>query len=83
MALQWLSGSELKSPSLVAGKYSERAPPCSLRNTPKCLALSRGNALTVRMLCRPGMLLASSSRLIFGGPVIALWLTGKSLSAVK
>ena len=26
---------------------------------------------------------ASSRRLIFGGPVIALWLTGKSLSAVK
>ena len=30
-----------------------------------------------------GMLLASSRRLIFGGPVIALGLTGKSLSAVK
>ena len=29
------------------------------------------------------MLLASSSRLIFGGPVVALGLTGKSLSAVK
>ena len=29
------------------------------------------------------MLLASSRRLIFGGPVIALWLTGMSLSAVK
>ena len=27
--------------------------------------------------------LASSRRLIFGGPVIALWLTAKSLSAVK
>ena len=30
-----------------------------------------------------GMLLASSRRLIYGGPVIALGLTGKSLSAVK
>ena len=30
-----------------------------------------------------GMFLASSRRLILGGPVIALWLTGKSLSAVK
>ena len=30
-----------------------------------------------------GMLLASSRRLIFGGPVIARGLTGKSLSAVK
>ena len=30
-----------------------------------------------------GMLLASSKRLIFGGPVIALGLTGKSLSAIK
>ena len=30
-----------------------------------------------------GMLLASSRRLIFGGPVIALGLTGISLSTVK
>ena len=30
-----------------------------------------------------GMLLASSTRLIFGGPVITLGLTGKSLSTVK
>ena len=30
-----------------------------------------------------GMLLASSRRLIFGGPVITLRLTGKSLFAVK
>ena len=30
-----------------------------------------------------GMLLASSRRLIFGGQVIALRLTGKSFSAVK
>ena len=29
------------------------------------------------------LLLASSRRLIFGGPVIALRLTGKSLSAIK
>ena len=29
------------------------------------------------------VLLASRRRLIFGGPVIALGLTGKSLSAVK
>ena len=30
-----------------------------------------------------GMALASSWRLIFGGPVIGLGLTGKSLSVVK
>ena len=30
-----------------------------------------------------GIILASSRRLILGGPVIALGLTGKSLSAVK
>ena len=30
-----------------------------------------------------GMLLASSRRLIFGGPVIALGIIGKSLSAIK
>ena len=35
------------------------------------------------LIITAGMLLASSRRLIFGGPVIALWLTGKSLSTVK
>ena len=35
------------------------------------------------LMINAGMLLASSRRLIFGGPVIALWLTGKSLFAVK
>ena len=35
------------------------------------------------LMINAGMILASSRRLIFGGPVIALGLTGKSLSAVK
>ena len=35
------------------------------------------------LMINAGMLLASSRRLIFGGPVIALGITGKSLSAVK
>ena len=35
------------------------------------------------LMINAGMLLASSRRLIFGRPVITLWLTGKSLSAVK
>ena len=35
------------------------------------------------LIINAGMLWASSRRLIFGGPVIALGLTGKSLSAVK
>ena len=35
------------------------------------------------LMINAGMLLASSQRLIFGGPVIALGLTGKNLSAVK
>ena len=36
-----------------------------------------------KSMTNAGMLLASTRRLIFGGVVIALWLTGKSLSAVK
>ena len=36
-----------------------------------------------KLMINAGMLLASRRRLIFGGPVIALGLTGKSLSAVK
>ena len=35
------------------------------------------------LMINEGMLLASSRRLIFGGPVIALGSTEKSLSAVK
>ena len=35
------------------------------------------------VMINAGMLLASSRRLIFGGPVIALGLIGKSLSAIK
>ena len=35
------------------------------------------------LMINAGMLLAPSRRLIFGGPVIALGLTGKCLSAVK
>ena len=35
------------------------------------------------LMINAGMLLASSRRLIFGGPMIALGLTGKCLSAVK
>ena len=35
------------------------------------------------LMINAGMLLASSRGLIFGGPVIALELTGKSLSAIK
>ena len=35
------------------------------------------------LMMNAGMLLASSRRLIFGGPVIALGLTGKCLSAIK
>ena len=39
--------------------------------------------INLSLMINAGMLLASSRRLIFGGPVIALGLTGKSLSAVK
>ena len=35
------------------------------------------------LMIAAGMVLASSRRLIFGGPVIALGFTRKSLSAVK
>ena len=39
--------------------------------------------INLGLMINAGMLLASSRRLIFGGPVIALGLTGKSLSAIK
>ena len=39
--------------------------------------------ISLGLMINAGMLLASSRRLIFGGPVIALGLTGKSLFAVK
>ena len=41
----------------------------------------QGEALV--LMIDPGILLASNKRLIFSGPVIALGLTGKSLSTVK
>ena len=39
--------------------------------------------INLGFMINAGMLLASSRRLIFGGPVIALWLIGKSWSAIK
>ena len=39
--------------------------------------------INLGLMINAGMLLASSRRLIFGAPVIALGLTGKSLSDVK
>ena len=39
--------------------------------------------ISLGLMINAGMILASSRRLIFGGPVIALGLTGKSLFAVK
>ena len=39
--------------------------------------------ISLGLIISAGILLASSRRLIFGEPVIALGLTGKSLSAVK
>ena len=39
--------------------------------------------INLGLMINAGMLLASSRRLIFSGPVITLGLTGKSLSAVK
>ena len=39
--------------------------------------------ITLGLIINAGMLLASSRRLIFGGPVIAFALTGKSLYAVR
>ena len=39
--------------------------------------------ISLGLIHNAGMLLASNRKLIFGGPVIALGLTGKSLSAVK
>ena len=46
--------------------------------------VNRGATRTsLGLMINAGMLLASSRRLIFGGPVIDLGLTGKSLSTVK
>ena len=39
--------------------------------------------ISLGLMINAGMLLSSSRRLIFGGPVIALGLTGNSSSAVK
>ena len=39
--------------------------------------------ISLGLMINEGMLLASSRKLISGGPVIALGLTGKSSSAVK
>ena len=39
--------------------------------------------INLGLMINAGMLLASSRRFIFGGPVITLGLTGKSFSAVK
>ena len=39
--------------------------------------------ISLGLMINDGVLLASGRRIIFGGPVIALGLTGKSLSAVK
>ena len=39
--------------------------------------------INLGLMINAGMLLASSRRLIFGGPLIALGLTGQSLSAIK
>ena len=38
---------------------------------------------SLELVINAGMLLATRNRLIFGAPFIALWLTGKNLSAVK
>ena len=43
----------------------------------------RVTRISLGLMINAGMLLASIRRLIFGGPVITLWLTGKSLSAAK
>ena len=40
-------------------------------------------SINLGLMINAGILLASSRRLIFGGPVILLGLTGKSLSTVK
>ena len=55
---------------LVGCMYQPRSSVCVTRISPG-------------LMINTGMLSASSRRLIFGGPVIAFWLTGKSLSAVK
>ena len=57
--------------SLLVGRmYQPRSSMCITR-------------INLGLMINAGMLLALSRRLIFGGPVIALVLTGKSLSAVK
>ena len=52
-------------------------------NAGMLFASSRRLILGGPVMINAGMLLASSRRLILGGPMIALGLTGKSLSAVK
>ena len=51
------------------------------------LSLLVGRYVPTKVICVrskvKSLVLASSRRLTFGGPVIALWLTEKSLSAVK
>ena len=58
--------------SLLVGRY-----------VPTEVISVRNNMISIGLMINAGMLLASSRRLIFGGPVIALGLTGKSLFAVK
>ena len=55
---------------LVVGRFEPRSSVCTIRKS-HCLMINAG------------MLLASSRGLIFGGVVITLRLTGKSLSAAK
>ena len=57
--------------SLLVGRYVSTKVILVLNKNKPCLMI------------KAGMLLASNRRLIFGGPVIALGLTGKSLSAIK
>ena len=59
--------------SLLVGRYvpSKQGHPCAKQG------------IRLGLMLNEGMLLASSRRLIFGRPVIALRLTGNSLSAVK
>ena len=62
---------EIEHLSLLVGRY---VPTKVIRER---------NSISLCLMINAGMLLTSSRRLIFGGPVIALWLTTKSLSAVK
>ena len=54
--------------------------PCWLDQPRSSVCVTR---ISLGLMVNAGMLLASSRRLLFGGHVIALGLTGKSLSAVK